>query len=98
MSGSSKPKPKPAPAPPKVTPVPTTPPQTYTATFYLTDGTTEVQSGLTANGLATVLAVAGAGWGQPANDAAGPFYGSSGMYSFGSVNINLNQVTKIKTG
>lgn len=83
--------------PPKVTPVPVTPAPTYTATFYLTDGSAEVQSGLTANGLATVLAIAASAWGQPANDAAGAFYGSSGMYSFGSVNINLNQVTKIKT-
>lgn len=94
MFGSSKPKPPPT----KVTPVPTTPPPTYTATFYLTDGTTESQSGLTANGLATVLAIAAGAWAYPPNDAAGPYYGGSALYSFGSVNINLNHVTKIKTG
>lgn len=86
--------------PPKVAPVPSTPSPTYTATFYLTDGTTEQQAGLNATAVNYLTGYAGGAWQHPPNDAGGAFYGASKLYSIPAVPlptiINWDQVVKVK--
>lgn len=90
MFGSSKPKLKPAPAPPKVVPVPTTPPPTYTATFHFVDGSTAQHTGVTGTQLSSLGYEVSIAW-APGN-AAGSQY--SAVWNTPTSVINLNQVTR----